>query len=106
MPIRRMVYVKGVIPEAAFNKEAARIAGVLKVNGWVRKHDDGSVEACFEGERNDVEAIVSWCFIGPKLAAIDEVVVRDDVYRGTLRGFRVMQDDYARIFVKPIRQRA
>lgn len=86
--------VKGMIPVDAFNRDAARIANEIKVNGWIRTHDDGSIEACFEGERRDVEALVSWCFIGPKRAIINEVVVRNNIYGGTLRDFKIIRDDY------------
>ena len=98
MPIRRKVFVRGHIQEASYIADTARIADELKVNGWVRNHGDGSVEACFEGRRRDVEAIVSWCFIGPKRAEVDEVVVRKRFYRGTLSGFRILQDNQAAYF--------
>jgi len=90
MPIRRKVFVRGLVQGSVFTEDAARISSELKVNGWVRNCCDGSVEACFEGKRKDVEAIVSWCFVGPKRAVVDEVVVRRRYYRGTLSGFRIL----------------
>jgi len=90
MPIRRKVFVRGQVQGPTYTQDTARIAEELKVNGWVRSCDDGSVEACFEGRRRDVEAIVSWCFVGPKRAVVDEVVVRKRYYRGTLSGFRIL----------------
>jgi acylphosphatase len=90
MAIRRYVTVKGSFHEALFNKDAARIAAEIKVNGWVRGRSDGSIEACFEGRRKAVEAMISWCFVGQRLARVEEVVVRHKRYCGSLHGFRIM----------------
>jgi len=90
MAVRAHVTIKGHLHGDLFNKDAARIAAEIKVNGWVRSCCDGSAEACFEGRRRAVEAMVSWCFVGPRQVKVDEVIVRRKTYRGTLCGFRIM----------------
>ena len=71
------------------------IAAAVKVNGWVRACNNGNVEACFEGNRRDVEALVSWCFVGPRLARVEEVIVRPISYRGSYCDFRILDDTAA-----------
>lgn len=92
MAIRAHVTIKGNLPGNIFTKEAARIAAEIKVNGWIRACSDGSVETCFEGRRRAVEAMISWCFIGPRLAKVEEVTVRRKYHHGDLYGFRIMTD--------------
>lgn len=106
MCIRRKVSVKGAVQGVAFRKHAARMASELKVNGWVRNCPDGSVEACFEGNRREVEALVSWCFVGPRKAAVEEVIVRHNFYSGTLRGFKILDDEYSGLPSLQQKQRA
>jgi acylphosphatase len=58
----------------------------LGVNGWVRNLADGRVEAVFEGMREIVEEIISWCHKGPTAAAVKDVAVEYEELEG-LRGF-------------------
>lgn len=95
MMIRAAVTIKGSLCGELFTRHVARIAAEIKVSGWVRSCGDGSVEACFEGRRRAVEAMISWCFVGPRQAQVDEVMVKRKIYRGTLCGFRIMVDNPA-----------
>ena len=58
--------------------------------GWVRNRPDGSVEAVFEGEGEDVEALVDFCRQGPRGAAVERVDVEAESAEGSLGGFRVV----------------
>ena len=92
MLIRRKVIIKGVAPGGSIRKNIARLAAELKVNGWVRNCHYCSVEACFEGSRSEVDALVILCFVGPGRGVVDEIIVERRSYQGTLRGFRIMTD--------------
>jgi acylphosphatase len=54
----------------------------------VRNRADGAVEAVFEGESEDVEALVDFCRRGPRGAQVDRVDVEEESAEG-LGGFRV-----------------
>ena len=54
----------------------------------MRNNDDGSVEAWFEGEPDDVEVMLHFAEIGPSGAYVDSVDV-DEVEPAGLRGFEV-----------------
>lgn len=59
------------------------------VTGWVRNLDDDRVEAVFEGEENDVKALVDFCRNGPRGAVVTGVNVAYEVFSGEFRDFRV-----------------
>jgi acylphosphatase len=66
-------------------ERAARSRGVA---GWVRNRPDGAVEAVFEGDAEDVEALVELCREGPRGAEVGRVEVEEESPEG-LADFRV-----------------
>ena len=85
---RLRVVVHGFVQGVGFRFAVERAARSRGVSGWVRNRPDGSVEAVFEGERADVEALVDLCRRGPRGAVVDRVHVTSEVPEG-LAGFRV-----------------
>ncbi|HEX3163415.1 MAG TPA: acylphosphatase [Pseudolabrys sp.] len=59
----------------------------------MRNRRDGSVEAVFAGQRNDVEAVIEACRRGPFSAHVSELVQREgteaDLLEGAAGGFSV-----------------
>lgn len=85
---RRRVVVHGFVQGVGFRFAVERAAGTRDVAGWVRNRPDGTVEAVFEGEREDVEALVDFCRRGPRGAGVEGVDVAAESPEG-LAGFRV-----------------
>jgi len=85
---RRHVLIYGFVQGVGFRFAVQRAANSRGVVGWVRNRPDGAVEAVFEGEREDVEALVSFCRQGPRGAEVERVDVRNESVEG-LAGFRV-----------------
>ena len=85
---RRRVVVHGFVQGVGFRFAVEREARCRAVAGWVRNRPDGTVEAVFEGEREDVEALVEFCRRGPRGAEVDRVDVAEESPEG-LAGFRV-----------------
>ena len=85
---RRRVVVHGFVQGVGFRFAVERAAGMRRVSGWVRNRPDGSVEAVFEGEPEDVEALVDFCGRGPRGAAVERVEVSSESPEG-LAGFRI-----------------
>jgi acylphosphatase len=81
-----MVY--GYVQGVGFRFAVERAARSRGVSGWVRNRPDGSVEAVFEGDPEDVAALVELCREGPRGADVDRVDVRSESAEG-LTGFRV-----------------
>jgi acylphosphatase len=82
------VEVSGRVQGVFYRATCAERARELGLGGWVRNGSHGGVEAEFEGDDKDVEAIVEWCRIGPPMARVDSVQVREEPPSGE-RQFRV-----------------
>ena len=82
---RRHVFVYGFVQGVGFRLGVERAANSRDVAGWVRNRADGAV---FEGESEDVEALVGFCRRGPRGAQVQRVDVEEESAEG-LSGFRV-----------------
>ena len=66
------------------------VQGVFfRMEGWVRNKRDGAVEAVFEGDSQDVEAVIDWRRQGPERAIVHDVVVEWEDYTGDCGGFHI-----------------
>jgi acylphosphatase len=86
---RAHVVVGGDVQGVFFRQETKRQAETHGVNGWVRNRDDGKVEAVFEGEEQDVNALIEFCKHGPQTAIITTVDVKWETYIGEFKDFRI-----------------
>jgi acylphosphatase len=86
--VARRVVVRGRVQGVFFRETTRRRAYRAGVAGWVRNNDDGSVEAWFEGDPDDVEVMVHFAGIGPSGAYVEDVDVETMQPEG-LRGFEV-----------------
>jgi acylphosphatase len=85
---RRHVQIYGFVQGVGFRFAVERAANSRGVSGWVRNRPDGAVEAVFEGSREDIEALVDYCWRGPRGAEVERVEVLPEEPEG-LDGFRV-----------------
>jgi len=86
--VRRRVVVSGRVQGVYYRDSCQQMAGRLKVAGWVRNRDDGSVEAVLEGSPDAVDQLIAWCRVGPSRAVVTGVHVTEEEPRGERR-FRV-----------------
>lgn len=84
---RAHVYVSGRVQGVFFRSETRDQARRLSVNGWVRNLPDGRIEAVFEGEEENVEAIIEFCRRGPPDANVTSIEVTRENYKGVYRDF-------------------
>ncbi len=70
-----------------FRANTAYEASLRQVIGWVRNLRDGRVEALFEGEKEAIEAMIDFCWHGPKYAKVTNVEVEWIPYIGDLNSF-------------------
>jgi acylphosphatase len=86
---RSKVIVKGIVQGVNFRYYTQRQAIRYNITGWVRNLPDGSVAALFEGEDQDVEAMVQWCRHGPPSAQVTELIVQPEEYQGEFSSFSI-----------------
>ena len=87
-PVRRRVVARGRVQGVFFRDTVQRRAHAAGVGGWVRNRPDGALEAVFEGEPNDVEAMVAVCRTGSSRAVVEELDVVEEPVEG-INGFSV-----------------
>ena len=88
--IRRRVVAHGRVQGVFFRDTCRRQARTRQVSGWVANREDGAVEAVFEGEASDVQAMVDWARRGPYQAYVTNLEVIEETPRGEL-GFSVRE---------------
>ncbi len=86
---RARVIVKGIVQGVNFRYYTQQEAQKHHVTGWARNLSDGSVVAIFEGEEEDVEAMIQWCRHGPPAARVTELIAQPEEYRGEFKSFSV-----------------
>ncbi len=86
---RMRVIISGRVQGVFFRAYARETAVGLKLKGWVRNLHDGSVEAVFEGDDNNVQAMLDWCKKGPPHAIVKHVDATEEPYKDEFRDFRI-----------------
>jgi acylphosphatase len=86
--IRRRAVIHGYVQGVFFRDTTRRLAAERGVAGWVTNRPDGAVEAVFEGEPDDVEAMIRFCREGPRGADVERVEVSEEELEG-LSGFAI-----------------
>jgi acylphosphatase len=89
MKIRAVVIISGLVQGVSFRFFTLQQAARCNVTGWVKNLPDGDVQGCFEGEELDVQALIDWCRVGPRLSKVDRISIDQREYTGEFEGFRV-----------------
>jgi acylphosphatase len=88
--VRAHVLIAGRVQGVSFRAYARDRARAAGVEGWIRNLSDGRVEAIFEGPRPAVQRLLSWCYSGPALAAVEKVEVQWEEPTGKEGGFAIV----------------
>jgi acylphosphatase len=88
--VRVLLTVKGEVQGVSFRKQTLNRALELKVTGWVKNLEDGSVQGCLEGAVGDVEALRDWCSRGPARARVYAMESIVQTYAGEFDGFSIL----------------
>ena len=77
--------VQGVFFRANTENKAIEIG----INGWVRNVEDGTVEAVFEGEKDKIKMIITFCEKHQPYARVDNVNITWDEYQNEFDEFEI-----------------
>jgi acylphosphatase len=69
----RRLRIEGRVHGVGYRDWMIREAERLGLSGWVRNRGDGSVEAVVAGQEAAVQALLSACRRGPRLARVDRI---------------------------------
>ena len=84
------VSIEGAVQGVGYRCWAERVATGLGLTGWVRNRLDGSVEALFCGEADDVAEMLDRCREGPPASRVTAVTILEEG-EATLVNFEVLQ---------------
>jgi len=69
------LYIKGDVIGVGFRAWTKIQAKIIGVNGWVRNHQEGFVEAQIQGEEEKVKQIIELIKKGPPVSHVSEVQI-------------------------------
>ena len=75
----RHVIISGRVQGVWFRGWTKQQASSLGLTGWVRNRRDGTVEAIFQGDAEDIDAMLNACWQGPPAASVADIRVADGV---------------------------
>ncbi len=87
----KRVHVKifGDVQGVGFRQVTQFRASNMGVKGWVKNNQDGSVEAVFEGDDNNVDDMVEFCKIGPPGSHVERTEITEEKYSAKFNDFRI-----------------
>lgn len=74
------ISVKGKVQGVSYRFNAQAKAHQFDLTGFVKNREDGSVYAEVEGEEDNINRFVEWCYVGPRLAKVTEVSAEEGDY--------------------------
>jgi acylphosphatase len=87
---RYHVRISGRVQGVYFRANTRKQSQALGLTGWVRNLPDGCVEAVFEGEQKDAEAMLAWCRTGTPPARVDHVEAEEENAEGGFTSFDIV----------------
>ncbi len=67
--------ISGKVQGVFYRLNVKQKAEELNLTGWVKNRSDGRVEILAEGEKEDLNKLIKWCYNGPKEARVEKVEV-------------------------------
>ncbi len=80
--VRARVLISGYVVGVGFRWLLHKKAQEVGATGYVRNLEDGRLEAVFEGDKNQVDTMISHCRSGPEMARVDGVQVNWETPEG------------------------
>lgn len=83
------IIVRGHVQGVGYRYFCQARAARLNLTGWVSNLADSSVALHAEGERGSIEALIDELRVGPRAAAVTDVVVKWTPYSGRYQSFSI-----------------
>lgn len=86
---RVKITIKGSVQGVFFRYFIKNHATALGLNGYVRNVSD-RVEAVLEGNTDKVKSLIKLCKTGPISSKISSIEIKDEIYKGEFRNFKII----------------
>jgi len=86
---RLQASIDGRVQGVSFRYHTVRRARDLGLTGYVRNEPDGTVTVVAEGQRSDLEELLSFLRVGPRAAVVTDVSTDWRAARGDFSRFEV-----------------
>ena len=83
------IRVIGRVQGVFFRDYTRRTAQKLGITGWVKNCSDGSVELQASGSNKQLDALISWLYIGSPNAKVQKVDAKEISPKQTYRSFDI-----------------
>ena len=87
--VRAHLFISGVVQGVGYRWSCHREAGSRELRGWVHNLPDGRVEAVLQGPKEEVEAMIQWCYRGPSEARVSGIEVAYEDVKDDLKSFGI-----------------
>ena len=81
--------ITGLVQGVFYRSTAKRIAQDLKLKGYVKNNEDGSVSLVAEGPEDKLVELLKWCQKGPENAQIKDIDVKYEAVTGKYPDFSI-----------------
>jgi acylphosphatase len=89
MKKRAHIIVSGLVQGVFFRDHTSRWASSLGLYGWVKNRPDGKVEVLAEGEKDQIDTLITHLQTGSPMSEVEEVAVEWDEHTGEYKDFRI-----------------
>jgi len=69
------IKIHGKVQGVFYRAETKKKADSLHITGWVKNMSDGTVEALFEGDEDNINQLLDWCKQGPEMAKVEKIEI-------------------------------
>lgn len=84
------IKITGKVQDVFFRKYACQRARELNLCGWVKNLPNGSVQMLAEGNGENLQQLINWCYTGSPGAKVEQVVVQPKSPAG-LNSFEIVR---------------
>jgi acylphosphatase len=81
------IKISGTVQGVSYRFNAQAQAHKYNLTGFVKNLPDHSVYAEVEGEEENINKFITWCYTGPRLASVTEVLAEE----GKVIGFQTFE---------------
>lgn len=87
---RIRIIIHGFVQGVTFRYQTLKKAKELNLKGWVRNNPDETVEIVAERNKEELEALLKWCQIGPKFAKVREIRYIWSEFKNEFKDFEIL----------------